>query len=280
MIRPYQPADLEAIVSLVGEGTHMPADEVRTLVTERKTSVYVEAGAIRGIVSTTTFEDAHGLRLYVGPRWRGSGIGGALYDFVRPEFDAAGPYQVNTTYRADDAHGRGFFERRGFTSWYGMTHLSYQGPRQPESEVTIRPYEDSLFYTYIRVLGKSFAKMRADHGFEPYDVEDMHDTEETRAEFARRAGDLFLAFNGDGEAVGCADIQGDYIDIIGVLPGHQGRGYGRALTRFAMNVALDRAYPAVRTSVVTDNNPAHTLYLSLGFRETEAYEMATLRLKK
>ncbi len=280
MIRPFEPDDLEAIVSLVAAGTHMPADEIRSLVTERRTSVYVKDGAIQGVLCTTQFDDGWGLRLFVGPRWRGAGIGRELYDYALPQFDAAaGPDRVNTSYRVDDGTGRSFFARRGFVPWYGMTHLSYQGPRQHVPDLTIRGYGDDLFSTYIRVLGKSFTKMRADHGFEPYDVEDMHRTEETRTEFARRAGDLFLAFNSSGEAVACADVQGDYIDTVGVLPEHQGRGYGRAMTQFAMNLVLDRGYPAVRTSVVTDNTPAHTLYLSLGFRQTEAYELATLRLK-
>ncbi|MER5738574.1 MULTISPECIES: N-acetyltransferase [unclassified Streptomyces] len=53
---------------------------------------------------------------------------------------------------------------------------------------------------------------------------------------------------------------------LGVLPGHRGRGHGRALLTALVRSGLDRPRPATRLSLsVEDGNPAVHLYVSLGF---------------
>lgn len=53
---------------------------------------------------------------------------------------------------------------------------------------------------------------------------------------------------------------------LGVLPGHRGRGHGRALMEALIRTAAERATPVARLSLsVEDGNPAVRLYASLGF---------------
>ncbi|MFF9343436.1 GNAT family N-acetyltransferase [Streptomyces sp. NPDC014773] len=53
---------------------------------------------------------------------------------------------------------------------------------------------------------------------------------------------------------------------LGVLPGHRGRGHGRALLTALVRSALDQPRPVTRLSLsVEDGNPAVRLYASLGF---------------
>jgi ribosomal protein S18 acetylase RimI-like enzyme len=77
--------------------------------------------------------------------------------------------------------------------------------------------------------------------------------------------------------VGEAAVEGDSIDDIGVAPGHQGRGYGRILTMFCLDLLLRRGYPHPRTSVVVGNEPARGLYYRLGFELVQTNEWACRR---
>ncbi|MFE9611838.1 GNAT family N-acetyltransferase [Streptomyces sp. NPDC006012] len=53
---------------------------------------------------------------------------------------------------------------------------------------------------------------------------------------------------------------------MGVLPGHRGRGHGRALMDALIRAAVERPAPVARLSLsVQDGNPAVRLYTSLGF---------------
>jgi len=55
------------------------------------------------------------------------------------------------------------------------------------------------------------------------------------------------------------------VHTIGVDPAHQGRGIGRALLRALLEIA-DAAHATVFLEVRTDNDAAHALYASEGFR--------------
>lgn len=138
MIRKLEPGDVDAAVRLVAEDTCVPADEVAATITDQDAWVFVEDGTIRGLVSTKVRRQDYGLRVYVGPRFRNRGIGGALYAHVRPVFDGPGPDKVTATYRVDTGDARAFFARRGFRPWFRMAYLAYCGDRQPEADFDIR----------------------------------------------------------------------------------------------------------------------------------------------
>ncbi|KUF15092.1 GNAT family N-acetyltransferase [Streptomyces silvensis] len=53
---------------------------------------------------------------------------------------------------------------------------------------------------------------------------------------------------------------------VGLLPGHRGRGHGRALMEALTRAAAEQPVPVARLSLsVEDGNPAVHLYTSLGF---------------
>lgn len=56
---------------------------------------------------------------------------------------------------------------------------------------------------------------------------------------------------------------------IDLLPGWQGRGYGRALMRALLQALSDREVAAVHLCMVTANTPARAFYDRLGFHEIE-----------
>ncbi|CAL9346622.1 GNAT family N-acetyltransferase [Streptomyces sp. enrichment culture] len=54
---------------------------------------------------------------------------------------------------------------------------------------------------------------------------------------------------------------------IDLLPGHQGRGHGRALMRTFWRALRERGVPAVHLVMATANTPARAFYDRLGFHE-------------
>jgi GNAT superfamily N-acetyltransferase len=66
------------------------------------------------------------------------------------------------------------------------------------------------------------------------------------------------------ERVGLAAIQN-----IGIAPGHQNQGLGRALLVHTLGVLANAGYGRVQLEVTASNIPAMRLYASLGFRRSK-----------
>jgi GNAT superfamily N-acetyltransferase len=66
------------------------------------------------------------------------------------------------------------------------------------------------------------------------------------------------------ERIGIAAIQN-----IGICPGYQNQGLGRALLLHALQALYDAGYGRVQLEVTASNTPAMRLYQSLGFRRTK-----------
>jgi mycothiol synthase len=69
------------------------------------------------------------------------------------------------------------------------------------------------------------------------------------------------------------------IEPIGIAPGHQGQGVGRALLAAALLELRRRGARAARLGVWKDNEPAIALYQQMGFRHSRtrtylAYDFA------
>jgi GNAT superfamily N-acetyltransferase len=297
-IRRLEAVDIPAVVRLIAAGDlRMSREEIESILADHDACVYctrepeLEPGQgpgpepgpvvsrIVGLACTKRYSRDYGLRIYVDPAHRGQGIGGRLYEHVQPAFAGPGPDRVTATYRSDAGPGREFFRRRGFQPWFDMVHLRYDGPRRPElpANMAVRQYEDGLFEAFSSVIGEAFVQMRRAHDFRPYDVREIHQRPGERQQMLAGAANRFVTFGAGGAPVGGAVVEGDFVDVIGVPPAHQGKGYGRALMDFCVNLLRDRGHAIVRTSVLNDNIPAKTLYLRMGFEHVVSFEDATLQ---
>lgn len=72
----------------------------------------------------------------------------------------------------------------------------------------------------------------------------------------------------EGEILGFAGVEGDYLGWLYVHPDHFGRGIGRALLRAALALIPGEPW----TIVLAGNRPAIRLYESEGFREVSRFE--------
>jgi GNAT superfamily N-acetyltransferase len=276
VIRDYRADDGAAIMAILESETATTQAAVGAALADHTNAVVWADPAIRGLALTKAHWRDYAFCLYVAPAHRGQGIGGKLYQHVWPSFAGSGLTRATATYRCDTGHARDFFARRGFVPWYTLVYLTYHGGRQPEpAGIDVVPYSQARHDVYVDVLARSFYEMRRARDFQPYDVSGRHNTDEAKERLQTMRDDHFLAYDAKGRAVGCACIEGDMIDIIGVVPDAQGSGYGRALTQFCINTLLDRGLTP-QTAYVADNHGAGRLYLSLGFLPTEAHEDALL----
>jgi len=79
----------------------------------------------------------------------------------------------------------------------------------------------------------------------------------------------------DGEPVGSLRVVNDDggadITAFGVLPQHQGRGYGRAILSHTIKLLLDQGVTPINIEVETENAAALSLYRSCGFVPQHTY---------
>ena len=80
---------------------------------------------------------------------------------------------------------------------------------------------------------------------------------------AKKLGNLYLLY--DGETVGIFYLDGENFGDLYVRPDCQGRGYGTACLRFALEQSR-----FLRLTVLSSNSKAIRLYEKLGFRFTGA----------
>ena len=180
-------------------------------------------------------------------------------------------------YRIDRGESQRFFRDRGFAYWYSMDHLLYDGPKMPESclaaGVEIRPYEDEHFEEFVRAMADAFIPQRRFFDFRPHDVRELYEREDGRGRTLQSRDDKFVLLD-NGKLAAIVELEGNFIDTVGVDLAARGKGYGKALMQFSVNLLRDRGHKNVETSVVLGNVPAWRLYNVLGFRRVQADEWA------
>ncbi|NEC90954.1 mycothiol synthase [Streptomyces sp. SID12501] len=145
-----------------------------------------------------------------------------------------------------------------------LTDLELPEPKLPQ-DVTVRtfvPGEDDA--AWLAVNSAAFAHHPEQGSLTQRDLEDR------RAEAWFDPEGFFLAFRG-GELIGfhwtkthAAEGLGE-VYVIGLLPGAQGGGLGRALTTIGLRHLAERGLPTAMLYVDADNTAAVALYERLGF---------------
>lgn len=280
VIRTYEPGDLPTIVKMVTGDDRVSPDLIQERMEKWLSLVWDDGSTVRGVACYNREAPREfNVRIYVDPAFRRTGIGGALYTAAMPLIEALGHGRVTARYRADSGDGRGFFLRRGFTYWYSMDMLRYDGPRMPvaypTADTEIHQYEDRYFDEFMRIMAESFLPQRRFFDFRPHDVREIHGGGDGRKRVLENRDNMFVALEG-GKLVAIAELEGGFIDTLGVDAHARGRGFGRALMQHCVNVLLGRDVRGVETSVVLGNMPAWRLYNTLGFRRVQIDEWACL----
>lgn len=217
------------------------------------------------VAAAALFLDGEGRRTGTGlthPQVRAEGYGADLVAWGSDRPDAPRRILAETTSPEQEA----LLASAGFTRVFAehvMRHRSREVAKVPLPEGLVKyPFtEDSAqaFHTAYRL---SFAE-RPGYPDTPFDrwVASLVEDPDFLPEESR------VAIDGQGNPAGFVTVSTGWIDQVGVVPAHRGRGLGAHLVVRSVAAVRRVGEREVWLAVNVDNTHAHELYLRLGFRD-------------
>ena len=279
-IHSYTPADLETFAALRLGRTPSPADTgalARWLAqpnidAERDCMLaFNDDGAPAGFACLIQ-EPAVGrgvLEMNGSNQHRGGGAGDALLKEVVERARTAGLNVLQVDVPESDEARRKAFEERGWAHIRTHLHLRREGTEPANVPVpdgmTLRLAKPADAPAVTDVQNTAFT---GSWGYAPNTPEEIA---YRIFELPDLRPDPVVLLEEDGSLVGycwchreAADAPG-IVGMVGVLPGLQGKGLGRAVTGAGMDALLELGSPGLEITVDSENPPAIRVYESLGF---------------
>lgn len=268
MIREYKSGDLKEIVDIVNEGLLFEKGEIIDKINSNKENIIVfEEKGIKGFgYNNITSEETKTLEvvIYVLPKERRKGIGTGIYNELEKEIRRYNPNLLRTTFRDDDEGVKEFYRKIGFKRWYASSEMHYRGGKQ-SVELKVTTLKQEHIKEYGEIGAKCFYKIHKDNDIHPYDSQL---TDEYCNYIMSIKDDIHVCLDGE-KIVATVYVNKGEIDKLKVSPAYQGLGYGKKITKFAINKALDNGVDKVTLCVMKGNTEAENLYKSLGFETVQ-----------
>lgn len=273
MIRQFETGDLKALVEMVTEEYPTERLAIEHLLKSENLWVY-EDQILKGfaVVSHIKQEQKSAwLTFYTKVSERRKGIGSALLTHGLNELQSRGIDQIITKYALTRETNEYFYSKRGFKTWFDTHNMSYSGTYNHTTELTVSPYSDEWFETYVDCLNACFYDLREANDVTPFDCMSKDDV--TRKDMLS-IKDHVCIFQHEGKFVGSVYLNEGLIDDV-IVPIHlQGKGYGKKIVQYAMNEALKNGIKTVRLDVLDWNKRAFQMYQALGFKTTQTLRYA------
>ncbi len=278
--RPFHPDDDEGVVSLFAR---LRADERYGTVTldrwralravsrfdgGRRFRVVERSGEIVALLTAGLTDDPRAsggvlhARVYVDPRHRRGGIGSRLLADCEAAARVEGVATIDSSVKGTQTGARRFAEVHGFVVLVRDLFLSRgDAPfvAQVPAGVALRPYEQGRDDAAWAAMTN--ATLSRDAGFLP-------ETEASVASHARIPGFALWIAETDAPIGFChleQRAETGYVQAIGVLPGHEGRGVGAALLSRGIATLCARGAKRIELCTEEDNLRARGLYERAGF---------------
>lgn len=269
MIREFSNEDKEQLVKIVKQGIMINGQDIINYVTDKNIKIIVyddnETGIIGFSSSRIWGNDKNKVDVdtYVVPSSRRKGIGTLLYNEIMKYTAEINLNFINTRFRIDKDDATLLYKKLGYEKWYGEHDLFYNGSEQPKSNLRFVSYEDKYFEQYGEGQRESYYEMRKAYDFQPHLCCELD--KEKRDELLNNKDHTFLLLNNENLIASVAVDDNGFIDGLFVVPSYQGKGYGKIITQFAINKAINNGNSNIQLNVVDGNTRAVKLYRSLGF---------------
>jgi ribosomal protein S18 acetylase RimI-like enzyme len=242
---------------------------------ERRTIFgYVEGGLLLGALAAVDWGGGPELLLLVHPEHRRKGVGRALLAAAQAELARRGAADCLLVGQRQVASGAVFAEAVGAELRFSEhrlvldpAHVSGDHARHPE--LRLRPATADEIDVMARIQAAAFGDSEDDTRAHVTDGMQMSNRQYFLGELA-------------GEPIGVLRIGrygGETADVtsFGVLPEHQGRGYGRQMLGEAVRILLGERWPEIVIEVETENANALGLYQSVGFVVASTFDYYGLK---
>lgn len=274
-IRPYAAADRSAARELLGGRDECA--ELLELMGELPDAVFVavcqgQTVAFAGEYRTEPYERL--FSVYVDPDYRRMGIATALHARIAASRPAA--EYVRVCFSDGDEASEGFAASLGYEPAFAVHILEKTDLVPADPGARVIPYEDRYFEDAAEINNSAFLHMRRKNDLRPYtEVPD----EGWREGMAEAADSIFLVIDG-GKVCGMgACYDGELTDIC--VAGHaRGRGLGRALVQYAVNMEAAAGGTALIARVYSNSPGALELFAAAGFKTAELLNFARYRLDR
>lgn len=182
------------------------------------------------------------------------------YEYAECEFDVNG-------------HTASFLEKRGYIHSYTVIRMERGidliSPKElsdqslAEKGIVIRNYRDEDYMAYHNIVGVGFYLMRKKAcAINWYDLPSVNE----RTLLAQNSNCRYVLTH-HNEIVAVAKIYNNEIALLGVRPDKQLQGYGTLMLSYFINKIVTEGQLDKVTLGVLKDNPAHKLYLKMGFKE-------------
>ncbi len=265
MIREFKLDDLEEINKLIYRGDILDKIDVIKDIQERAEEflIYKDEN-IKGlayVIKSVYEENLWNIQIYVDIKERRKGIGTRLYNELFRYLEKENTGCIVTEFRVDVNDSTGFYKKLGYEKWYRCPNLIYREKEQFDLDIDFVSYEDKYYDQYSKCVQECFYELRKRYDFKPYLIPK---SEEERNRLIENKDSIYLTLNNE-EIISAVTIKGGYIDNIMVPQKHQGKGYGKNITQFAINKSLDQGVQPIYLCYIDGNEKANNLYKSLGF---------------
>ena len=221
-----------------------------------------------GYAQCVTCEEAFAY-VYIFKALRRQGFGSAAISAAEQMLQEKGAKRIVCCCDNSDERVKNFLQALGYRIDFPSCYMEYQGaPLATGSQKAVfRQYRPEEYEKIHAFDAEAFHRMRLSTPWFP-DSTPEAPTEEMKAEWAETAQERFV-YELDAEAIGYAHLEDEEIDSISIAPAFQGKGYGRAfLTEIVDYLITDKEETTIGLWCVAGNEAAHSLYLSVGFKET------------
>ena len=217
------------------------------------------------VAAASVFVDGSGHRTATGlvhPSSRGQGHGHSLFAWCR---EHSGGSLLRVAVETSSPEWEEMVAELGLVRTFAehvMRHdlLDVPRVRRPEG-LTSERWTSRTAPLFHEAYRRSFADRP---GFPDIPMEEW--VADISEEEGFRASSSRVVLDADGEPVGFVNLLDDWVDQVGVVPQWRGRGLGAHLVARSLRTLRKAGCPAVWLAVNVDN-PAHDLYLRLGFRD-------------
>ncbi len=277
-IRVMRDTDQPQVHDLLQKCEQLKIDEAKELVQKGQRFVAYADGKVVGFSRLSSGSaGSYSYWAFVDPVCRRQGVGSALWQRLLSEIPPEAA-QVSCSCLDSQKETLAFLRKLGFEPWFGLELMHYSGPTFLDPQLSVRPYEDRDYLDHLRLINEGFYPMRQANDIKPYQIypSEAHNDEQVRQRVLNAEHEELMFFDGQ-QLVGLAELVEGEIDTVTVAEELRGKGYGRQIMAYCINLLLSRGYDPVTLHVVSWNSATRNLYESMGFRFIEKRQMMRRR---